>query len=222
MTINKIDKKIISQRIIKNTEENKEDLIIKTSLTEDHPRDEHLEGRTYKLKTPITEHAFYITINDIVLNKDTDYESRHPYELFINTKNMEQFQWIIGISRMVSAIFRKGGDLTFIIEELKSVYDPRGGYYKKGGIYIPSLVAEIGYTIEKHLTHIGLIKSKELDEQRKQFIQEKNKQLMDNLNTDSNSEFPASATLCKECSIKAVIIMDGCQTCLSCGFSKCG
>ena len=96
-------------------------------------RPEMLLGSTYKIKTPLSDHALYVTINDIVLNPDTPYEKRRPFEIFINSKNMDHFQWIVALTRIVSAVFRKGGDVTFLVEELRSVFDPQGGYFKRGG-----------------------------------------------------------------------------------------
>ena len=109
-------------------------------------RPEILPGSTHKIKTPLSEHALYVTINDIEIDG-----VRHPYEIFINSKNMEYFQWIAALTCVISANFRKGGDIAFLAEELKSVHDPKGGYFKKGGVFMPSLVAEIGCTIERHL-----------------------------------------------------------------------
>ena len=106
-------------------------------------RPESLAGSTYKIKTPLSDHALYLTINDIVLNEGTDHELRRPFEVFINSKNMDHFQWIVALTRVVSAVFRKGGDCTFLVEELKAVFDPQGGYFKPGGKFMPSLVAEI-------------------------------------------------------------------------------
>ena len=120
-------------------------------------RPEMLLGSTYKIKTPLSEHALYVTINDIVLNRGTEHELRRPFEIFINSKNMDHFQWIVALTRIISAVFRKGGDVTFLVEELRSVFDPRGGYFKKGGKYMPSLVAEIGDAIECHLRMIGML-----------------------------------------------------------------
>ena len=136
-------------------------------------RPDFLLGTTYKIKPPVAEHAMYITINDILLNEGTDHESRQPYEVFINSKSMEHFQWVIALTRVVSAVFRKGGDVTFLVEELRSVYDPNGGYFKKGGVFMPSLVAEIGAVIEKHLKAIGLIESEEMSEVTKRILAEK-------------------------------------------------
>ena len=107
-------------------------------------RPETLIGSTYKIKSPLVEHALYVTVNDIVLNAGTPHEQRRPFEVFINSKNMDHFQWIVALTRILSAVFRKGGDVTFIVEELKAVFDPKGGYFKAGGIYMPSIVAEIG------------------------------------------------------------------------------
>jgi hypothetical protein len=95
----------------------------------------------------------------MVLNAGTEYEERRPYEVFINSKNMDHFQWVLALTRVISAVFRKGGDACFLVDELKAVFDPKGGYFKKGGVFMPSLVAEIGYVIETHLKQIGMIKS---------------------------------------------------------------
>ena len=93
---------------------------------------EALEGSTYKIKTPLDDHAMYVTINDIILNQGTEHEQRRPFEIFINSKNMDHFQWIVALTRLMSAVFRKGGDVTFLAEELQAVFDPRGGYFKPG------------------------------------------------------------------------------------------
>ncbi len=112
-------------------------------------RPETLVGSTFKIKSPLFEHALYITINDIILNAGTPNEQRRPFEIFINSKNMDHFQWIVALTRVLSAVFRKGGDITFIAEEMKAVFDPRGGYFKAGGVYMPSIVAEIGAVRQK-------------------------------------------------------------------------
>ena len=142
-------------------------------------RPDKLVGNTYKIKTPVTEHALYITINDIVMHEGTPQEHRRPFEIFINSKNMEHFQWIVALTRVMSAVFRKGGDVTFLVEELHSVFDPSGGYFKKGGKYIPSLVAEIGEVVEQHLTEIGMLKKKEPDEHQKKLIAEKREEYLE-------------------------------------------
>ena len=186
-------------------------------------RPEMLIGATYKIKSPVAEHALYITINDIVLNPDTEHELRRPFEVFINSKNLDHFQWVVALTRVISAVFRKGGDVTFMVEELKAVFDPKGGYFKPGGRYIPSLVAEIGDTLETHLKTIGLLRSEGLDETQQQFLKQKQQQYLSEKGEDGQEgEFPASATLCSKCHHKALIQMDGCLTCLNCGDSKCG
>lgn len=187
-------------------------------------RPEKLVGNTYKVKTPVTEHALYITINDIVINEGTAQEHRRPFEIFINSKNMEHFQWIVALTRVMSAVFRKGGDVTFLVEELHSVFDPNGGYFKKGGKYIPSLVAEIGEVVEQHLQEIGMLKKNGPDEHQKKLIEEKKAEYLEKHahETKNDEGFPPGAQLCKKCNTKAAIIMDGCLTCLNCGESKCG
>ena len=192
-------------------------------MHEKFERPEMLTGSTYKIKTPLSDHALYITINDVILNAGTDHETRRPFEIFINSKNMEHFQWVVALTRVISAVFRKGGDVTFLVEELKAVFDPQGGYFKSGGRFMPSLVAEIGDAIEAHMKHIGLITPEEPSEYQKQLLQEKRKEYEDRHNlVTANNEYPSSAELCLKCHTKAVIVMDGCKTCLSCGNSKCG
>jgi hypothetical protein len=197
-------------------------------LHEKLKRPEMLIGSTYKVKTPLSEHALYVTINDIILNLGTEHELRRPFEIFINSKNMDHFQWIVALTRIISAVFRKGGDVTFLVEELRSVFDPRGGYFKKGGKYMPSLVAEIGDAIECHMRMIGLLKDDGLDEHQKKLVAEKRAQFVaaagaaGAVDCEDSSDFPEGAQLCVKCHTKAAIKMDGCLTCLNCGESKCG
>jgi len=227
-----ISKKIVNYKVI-NTDQDK--VVEEVAPVEIEPeveqmheklaRPEMLFGSTYKLKTPLSEHSLYVTVNDVILNHGTEHEIRRPFEIFINSKNMDHFQWIVALTRIISAVFRKGGDSTFLVEELKAVFDPRGGYFKKGGKYMPSLVAEIGDIIESHMKMIGLLEDDTLDEHQKQFIEKKRKEYdtsSSDTKNESKSEFPASAQLCNKCSTKAMMKMDGCMTCLNCGDSKCG
>lgn len=188
-------------------------------------RPEMLIGSTYKVKTPVSEHAMYITINDIVLNAGTPYEQRRPFEIFINSKNLDHYQWVVALTRILSAVFRKGGDVAFLVDELKGVFDPRGGYWKPNGHFMPSLTAEIGEVIEKHLISIGLMHKNELDDSQKKLIAEKRAEFeaaSKQQDAFAESKFPAGAQLCAKCNTAAVVMMDGCMTCLNCGDSKCG
>ena len=219
-------------------------------------RPDTLIGATYKIKSPLFEHALYVTINDIVLNQDTEYELRRPFEVFINSKNMDHFQWIVALTRIMSAVFRKGGDVTFLVEELKAVFDPRGGYFKAGGVYMPSIVAELGAIIEQHLKSIGLMHDPEMSAEQRKLIAEKrnayearvsggdSKKNFDVADAEPDSgisadlagamgetarheeptkgAFPPGATMCHKCNTNATVLMDGCATCLNCGYSKCG
>jgi hypothetical protein len=184
---------------------------------------------------------------------------------------MDHFQWIVALTRVMSAVFRKGGDVTFLVEELKAVFDPRGGYFKAGGVYMPSIVAELGNIIEQHLTMIGLLKGAELSDAQKQLIAEKraaderksakkNSEIStagemggamvgedaetyatpqpsssrrkpgpsdatgatNEAQASDNGAFPPGAMLCGKCNTQALVLLDGCQTCLNCGYSKCG
>ena len=208
-----------------STETSRADVI---QMHERVERPEMLVGSTYKIKTPLSEHALYVTINDIILNSGTEHEQRRPFEIFINSKNMEHFQWIVALTRIISAVVRKGGDVTFLVEELHSVFDPKGGYFKRGGKYMPSLVAEIGDAIESHLVTIGLLRKDEPDEHQRKLMEEKRGQYENARETNAvireseETDYPAGSTLCGKCQTKAVVLLDGCETCLECGYSKCG
>jgi len=222
----KITKKIVGYKVLSkdDVEPVKQELEQPTleSMNENLTRPEVLLGSTYKIKTPQSEHALYITINDMILNAGTAHEERRPYEIFINSKNMEHFQWVLALTRLISAVFRKGGDACFLVEEMKAVFDPHGGYFKKGGVFMPSLVAEIGYAIESHLKHIGMIKPEAMSDHTKQFLEEKRKEFEAAHGESEGQAFPEKAVLCNKCSTKAMVLMDGCMTCLNCGESKCG
>lgn len=223
----KISQKIVSYKV--STEEQRQETVAKEvdsniiQMHEKVSRPEELAGSTYKIKTPMSDHALYLTINDIVLNQGTNHELRRPFEVFINSKNMDHFQWIVALTRVISAVFRKGGDCTFLVEELKAVFDPQGGYFKPGGRFMPSLVAEIGWAIEDHLQKIGMMTKVEIPAHQQKIMDEKRTDFENAVApTAEASDFPPTAELCKKCSVKATILMDGCMTCLNCGESKCG
>jgi len=241
----KIEKKIVGYDIIKPMQEEKrkpktsknntslgtEESVTIVQMHEKVARPDILMGSTYKISPPVSEHAFYITINDMLLNPGTLYEKRRPFEIFINSKNMDHYQWIAGLTLIVSAVFRKGGDVTFLVDELKSVFDPKGGYFKRGGKFMPSLVAEIGETIEAHLKIIGMIANTDLDQHQQALVDQKRKEFEEKQvafitneikDKESYNVSPEGAILCVKCNIKASILMDGCMTCLNCGDSKCG
>lgn len=175
-------------------------------------RPEVLEGYTYKLKSPLTKNgSLYITINHIRLNHGTDQEQVWPWEIFLNGKDADSYQWVVALMLVISAVFRKGGDVTFIVDELKSVFDPNGGYLSKNG-YVPSLVAEIGSCIEEDFIKIGLLKPDVthlavLAEKKEEFLKAGGS--MDNAGT------------CVKCKSKAVVIVGGCGVCTQCGDSSC-
>lgn len=172
-------------------------------LSEPLDRPQALEGATYKLKWPDSEHAIYITINDIV-----QAGHRRPFEVFINSKNMEHFAWTVALTRMISAVFRRGGDVSFVVEEMKAVFDPRGGAWM-GGRYIPSILAAIGGVIERHMIAIGFLEGEGLG-----------------LKSDPKARAMAvgeapRGPACPACGQFGMQMIEGCMTCPSCGHSKC-
>ena len=172
-------------------------------MAEPLDRPSALEGNTYKVKWPDSEHAIYITINDVVIGG-----RRRPFEVFINSKNMEHFAWTVALTRMISAVFRRGGDVSFVVEELKAVFDPRGGAWM-GGKYIPSILAAIGGVIEKHMIATGFIAGEGMG-----------------LKVDPKAESVHArdprGKSCPSCGSYEMRMIEGCMTCASCGFSKCG
>ena len=169
-------------------------------LSEPLDRPNALEGQTYKLKWPESEHAMYITINDVIVNGQ-----RRPFEVFVNSKNMEHYAWTLALTRMISAVFRRGGDVSFVIEELKAVFDPRGGAWVEGK-YIPSILAAIGSVIEEHMIRIGFIEG-----------------AGGHLKTDPQANVVAmGGKSCPSCGTPGMQMIEGCMTCASCGHSKCG
>ena len=200
-------------------------------------RPDMLRGSTYKVKTPVSDHAMYVTINDLVLNPGTEYETQRPFEIFINSKNLDHYQWIVALTRIMSAVFRKGGDVTFLVDELKAVFDPRGGYWQPGGKFMPSIIAELGHIIEIHLRYIGMLPAEQLDEHQRKLVEAKRRAFEESQKqtdafadevhatpkaTVDKPQFPPGSQMCSKCSTVALVMMDGCMTCLSCGDSKCG
>ena len=227
----KIDKRIVKYRVRKPDDKPAAavaELPPKATVIRMHEeiqRPEMLIGSTYKIKTPVSDHAMYVTINDIVLNEGTEHEQRRPFEIFINSKNLDHFQWIVALTRIISAVFRKGGDVTFLVDELKAVFDPRGGYWQPGGKFMASIIAELGHVIEKHLQMIGMLRPVGLDEHQRKLIETKRAEFDERQRQQdafAKPHFPEGAQLCSKCSTAAVIMMDGCMTCLNCGDSKCG
>jgi len=208
----KIEKQIAAYEVVKPEVEQAEATV--TQIAPLLERDDVLEGTTYKIKTPLSEHALYITINDVVMKRGEAGEHKRPFEIFINSKNMENFSWIVALTRVISAVFRKGGDVTFLVEELKAVFDPRGGYYKKGGKYMPSLVAEIGEVIQQHMISIGMMEGQLATPE----LEAKRKEAKEKL----GEEAAARGKLCDKCGAMGVVRLDNCDTCLECGDSKCG
>jgi ribonucleoside-diphosphate reductase alpha chain len=172
-------------------------------LTQPLDRPEVLVGQTYKIKWADSDHAFYITINDIQADG-----RRRPFEIFINSKNMEAYAWTLALTRMISAVFRRGGDVSFVVDELKAVFDPRGGQWM-GGRYIPSLLAAIGEVIERHLIAIG-------------FMTPRDKLVPDDARAVAVGAEGAPARNCPRCSSPSFVKLEACDTCLSCGYSRCG
>ncbi|MDN5865623.1 MAG: NrdJb, partial [Gammaproteobacteria bacterium] len=226
MTI-KIDKPIAEYEVVKPEADTKPQAKPKQARSASQPkadvirmhekleRPDRLVGSTYKVKTPVSDHAMYITINDILLNEGTEYEARRPFEIFINSKNLDHYQWVVGLTRVISAVFRKGGDVAFLVDELKAVFDPRGGYWKPGGKFMPSLIAEIGEVIERHLVEIGILAKLEPDERQKQYLASKREEYEESKkqrDAFAEDQFPEGAQLCMKCNTAAVVMMDGCLT----------
>ncbi len=190
-------------------------------MTQPLDRPEALPGRTYKLRWPESDHAIYVTINDIVQDG-----RRRPFEIFINSKNMEHYAWTVGLTRMISAVFRRGGDVAFVVEELKAVFDPRGGGWIEGK-YVPSLLAAIGGVIERHMIDIGFLPDPARAEEPVAMLERKLVNLPGAAATVAPTHAPildgtARLRSCPKCSMPSLIRQEGCDLCTTCGYSKCG
>ncbi len=182
-------------------------------MTQPLSRPEALPGQTYKLRWPDSEHALYITLNDIVQDG-----RRRPFEVFINSKNMEHYAWTVALTRMISAVFRRGGDVSFVVEEMKAVFDPRGGAWMEGK-YVPSLLAAIGDVIERHMIEIGFLPAPARS--RRPAVVEQQATGSGTLLSDQRS-LPSRMAQCPKCGEAALIRIEGCDQCTSCDYSKCG
>ncbi|MGE5477451.1 MAG: hypothetical protein ACM3Q1_12400, partial [Bacteroidales bacterium] len=171
-------------------------------------RPEALPGNTFKVRWPDSDHAMYITINDII----DENGRRRPFEVFINSKNMEHFAWTVALTRMISAVFRRGGQVAFVVEELKAVFDPRGGQWM-GGRYVPSLLAAIGDVIERHMIDIGFLPDPKKAREEPDTVSQP-KQVVNLGETKLRH--------CPKCNQPSLVRSEGCDSCLSCGYSKCG
>src|SRR5208337_4564918 len=183
--------------------------------TQPRARDTALAGFTYKLKWPGSDHAIYVTINDTF-----DHGQRRPFEIFINSKNLEHYAWTVALTRMISAIFRRGGDVSFVVEELKAVFDPRGGAWMNGR-YVPSLLAAIGEIIEQHFTHIGFHGT--AGPAAGQMPALENPALADTAGgyAAGRSRTLSAKAFCPRCGSPSFILQEGCRVCRNCGFSTC-
>jgi ribonucleoside-diphosphate reductase alpha chain len=179
-------------------------------MTQPLSRPEALPGQTYKVRWPDSEHALYITLNDIVQDG-----RRRPFEVFINSKNMEHYAWTVALTRMISAVFRRGGDVSFVVEEMKAVFDPRGGAWMEGR-YVPSLLAAIGDVIERHMIAIGFLPARG----QRAAIGEQKVAAGNALVSDRRSLTTRMAQ-CPKCGEAALIRIEGCDQCTSCDYSKC-
>jgi ribonucleoside-diphosphate reductase alpha chain len=178
-------------------------------------RPDSLEGITYKLRWPESDHAIYVTMADIIQDG-----RRRPFEIFINSKNMEHYAWTVALTRMISAVFRRGGDVTFVVDELKAVFDPRGGYWV-GGRYVPSLLAALGGVIERHMKQIGFLRDPDAEDEGQSQAMPK----VVNLSAGAATDAEVTDTRfrqCPKCAQASLIRQEGCDTCTSCGYSKCG
>jgi ribonucleoside-diphosphate reductase alpha chain len=182
-------------------------------MTRPLDRPEALPGRTYKLRWPESEHAIYVTLNDIVQDG-----RRRPFEIFINSKNMEHYAWTVGLTRMISAVFRRGGDVSFVVDELKAVFDPRGGSWMEGH-YVPSLLAAIGEVIERHMIDIGFMPDPARE--RRETIEAMAARMVANLPPPGSDAPALNLPRCPKCSQPSLIRQEGCDLCTSCGYSKC-
>jgi len=206
----KINSKIVGFAVVKEQEAVEVSAPVPVVSTVIESRPELVEGKTYKLKPGSSDHAFYVTINNVV---DVNGVTR-PIEMFVVSKDIASFQWISALARLVSAVFRHTPDVRFIADELKEVFDPQGGYFIPGskGKRANSIVAHIGHVLGQHLDSLNVKPVEAVEVEA----------AVEAVSEDEGDSYPASATTCSKCHTRAVIVTEGCEKCLDCGFSKCG
>ncbi len=202
----KITEQIVGWRVRTTEDEKGNTHTVREAETLERPR--VVEGRTYKISPAVTDSAMYITINDLILEDG----SHRPLEMFISSKHVPHQQWITALTRMISAIFRKPGPFLFVAEELQQIFDPQGGYFA-GGRMVPSVVAHVGTILQEHFEYIGLVEKPELSADQKVLIADK---------VAKAGDKGMSMMTCTKCHQPSVVRLDGCDTCTSCGDSKCG
>ena len=187
------------------------------SINHEQPmaRPETLPGATYKLNWPESDHAIYITVNDILADEGQGRMVRRPFEVFINSKNMEHYAWTVALTRMISAVFRRGGEISFVVEELKAVFDPRGGQWLNGR-YVPSLLAAIGDVIARHMTDIGFLARPDAP-----IVGAAGSKVVNLKGATKETGRDRRFRACPKCGTYALVRQEGCDSCTSCGFSKC-
>lgn len=208
----KIDSKIVGYSVVKASDGPVTQAPVIVQEVRSHQRPDVVEGATYKIKPPTWSSALYITINNLVMEDG----SRRPIEIFVNTKDTSHYQWVVAMTRVISALFRKPGEFLFVIEELEQVFDPQGAYWGEGahaGKMIPSVVAHIGLVLKQHCRDLGLITGPVLSSAQLEIIAEK---------VAVAEAQGIKGTRCPKCSEEAMILIDNCLTCTACGESKCG
>jgi hypothetical protein len=223
-----INSNIVSYKVLtKDTEPKNEDIEVKIIEVPEHyikiERPKQLDGTTYKIKSPLTKSAIYVTIN----NKEDKHGNMRPFEIFLYSKDSTHYEWSTALTRMLSAVFRRGGDFTYILEELECIITPGSvGYIARGGKHIPSLVAEISmFALRPHFVSLGMVEDQEKkDPNLQEYLTKKNEEYIKTSGDkeDAHTGYPKGAVICPKCNTKAMIPMDNCMTCLSCGDSKCG
>lgn len=226
----KISRKIVSVAIKKDTDEVEVPNL--EYVHEDLKRPFKLKGTTYRIKPPQESSGLYLTVNNIILNEGTDNEQEYPYEVFVNAREMDSYQWIVAMTRSASAIFRKGGNVTFLVREYEAVKEPSGGYMGKDhfcnkpkGKFYDSVVAEIGYILRHHMEELGLMKPQFPPVEIVQAEPMDDKDIDESIDSDESNDIPPGYykmdKKCPECGGQHFAMKDNCPTCL-CGFSKCG
>ena len=244
----KITQPIVGYKVLTEVKDTELIVPVLESVHEELKRPAKLHGTTYKIKPMGHDSALYLTVNNITMNIDTEHEQAYPYEIFLNSKQMQSYQWISTVTRLVSAIFRKGGNITFIVDELEQIFDPNGGYWgkepgSKKGKYYNSVIAELGAVLRQHMIYLGLIKGvKNIAEEQKDKKTQKestvstrtstrqkpvnpttsNTKNTNTSNPDGIPGFVKTGKDCPDCGHEDMQIRDGCYTCLECGYSKCG
>jgi len=181
------------------------------------PRPDIVPGNTHKVKWPTTGDNIYITVTNV---------DGEPLELFIKHQDSSIGEWTDALSRMVTGVMRRGGDLRFIVDQLSKVGSTSGGAFVDG-VYRPSVVAAIAGVVEKEFKSLGVYEraiGMPIGNNKNDEAEPTAEALQAKDATERKDEHVsvANGAPCPNCKQPFLRRESGCDSCALCGYLRCG